>query len=315
MALRSGNRPRNRRVRRSTAADYVLEVTTKSSSAKRRRRRAMVGWVLRIVLLVLLGVGAYVGMREVFQRFFFSNPDYTLTRVNLELDGVLTREEALAETGLREGENIFSVDLARVEAALRAIPMVKNVSIERELPGTISVTLVSRDPVAWVAPEGEQAGFSPGAGSLMVDMDGVLMNARRVQPEFFHLPVIYGVQGDNLRAGEPLHSDDLRNALQLLRAVSNRPDSLLKIRSIDISRGWAMEVVSDQNAKILLAPADLDDQLDRLQKLLLHCVESGRSLESVNLVVKRNTPVKFAMAAAPSPEPSPEPSPAKPRKR
>lgn len=313
MALRSGRRPRNRRVGRSTAADYVLEVTTKSASAKRRRRRALAGWVFKIVVLVVLGVGAYVGMREVFERFFFSNPDYTLTRVNFELDGVLTREEALAETGLREGENIFSVDLARVEAVLRAIPMVKSVSIERELPGTISVTIVSRDPVAWVAPEGEQTGFSPGAGSLMVDAGGVLMEARRVQPEFFHLPVIYGVRGDNLRAGEPLHSDDLRNALRLLTVVANRPDSLLKIRSIDISRGWAMEIYSDQKARILMAPADMESQLDRLQKLLLHCVESGRTLESVNLVVKRNTPVKFVMAAAPSP--SPEEPPAQPRKR
>ena len=63
-----------------------------------------------------------------------------------------------------------------------------------------------------------------------------------------------------------------------------------------------VEVVNDGNARILFAISDFEEQLARLQQLLAHCGESGRALESVNLMVKRNTPVTFVASATPPPE-------------
>jgi hypothetical protein len=77
---------------------------------------------------------------------------------------------------------------------------------------------------------------------------------------------------------------------------------MLHIRTIDISRGYCIEVVNDGNARILFATSDFEEQLARLQQLLAHCDESGRALESVNLMVKRNTPVTFVASATPPPE-------------
>ena len=39
----------------------------------------------------------------------------------------------------------------------------------------------------------------------------------------------------------------------------------------------------------------------KLQRLLEHCRDTGREIESVNLMVAKNTPVKFVMAAPPEP--------------
>ncbi len=77
---------------------------------------------------------------------------------------------------------------------------------------------------------------------------------------------------------------------------------MLHIRTIDISRGYCIEVVNDANARILFATSDFEEQLARLQQLLAHCNDSGRALESVNLMVKRNTPVTFVASATPPPE-------------
>ena len=219
-------------------------------------------------------------------------------------------------TGLREGVNIFSVDFARVEAALREIPQVQDVRLARKLPDQIDVSITARRPIAWVAAPGETGDPSASEKSLLVDAGGFLMWPRHIMPEYFHLPAIYGAKSDNVRDGEPLPGEDLRLAVRLIETVARHPNSLLHIRAIDVSRGYCLEVVNDSNARILFGTGDFEEQLARLQQLLAHCNETGRSLEKVNLMVKRNTPVNFVAVSNPLPEdpvaipaPSAQPTP------
>lgn len=288
--------PGNRRLRQAGRGQHLLNVKVRAVTARRQRRQKVSSFFWVSVLLVVISLAAWLGIATALDKFFFSNPDYTLRRVTLELDGVMTREEALAETGVREGENIFRVDLANAEKALRAVPMVGEVCIERHLPDHISITVAARKPVAWVAPiEKDADPFDP-EKSLLVDESGYLMKPRIIQPEFYHLPVIYGVQSDNIRDGEPLHNEDLHRALALLDEVSRHPECLLNIRTMNISKGYCVEVVSDRNARVTFSTEDYSEQLGRLRQLLEHCRDSGRELDSVNLMVRRNTPVTFVMA-------------------
>jgi cell division protein FtsQ len=290
-------RSSNRRVRRPSSADYLLEVTTRSAVSRRRRRRALWGWVSRALILLVVGVGAYFGIRAGFDRFFFNNPDYTITRIDMELDGILTREEVLEMTGLREGDNIFAVNLASVERTLRALPIVRDVRIERVLPDRLSVVLRARDPVAWLVPGSEQVDPSSAPGAVLLDPSGMLMRARRLLPEYLHLPAIYGIKISPPAEGDGNNIPGVKPALDLIAALAERPDHLLRIRAIDVSRGYRMDVFDDQHALISFGADKPGEQLDRLQTLLLHCAESGRTLQNVNLMVRRNTPVVFAMAA------------------
>lgn len=302
MPARAPVRKLNRRSRGSTRRDHLLDVRIRTSTARRRQQEKIGRWVCTLFLLAVIGTGSFFGIRAALDRFFFQNADYTLNRITLNLDNILTREEALSATGLREGVNIFSVDLAKIEASLRAVPQVATVRIERELPDHLAITVTAREPVAWVAAEGETGDPSASDKSLLVDADGFLMRPHHMLPEYFHLPAIYGVKSDNVRAGAPLESEDLHIALRLIDTVARDPQSLLRIRTLDISRGYCIEVVSDRNARIVFGAGDFEEQLARLQKLLAHCDESGRTLETVNLMVKRNTPVTFVIAAAPPQE-------------
>ncbi len=303
MRRRAPHIPGNRRLR-APRGQHLLDVKVRTVTARRQRRKMIGGFFWKVILLVAICVAGWIGAGTVLDKFFFSNPEYNLRRVTVELDGVMTREEALTETGIREGENIFRVDLAKAEKALRAIPQVSNVVIERQLPDAVSITLTARRPVAWVAPSDENADPFDPEHSLLADENGFLMKPRLVHPEYYHLPVIYGVRSDNIRDGEPLHNEDLRRALALLDEVANKPETLLRVRSMNIAKGYCIEVTSDRNARILFAPEDFSGQLGRLQLLLEHCRETGRELESVNLMVRRNTPVTFVMASAAEPAPA-----------
>jgi len=294
-------RKTNRRSRGASPRSHLLDVRLRTSTVRRHRHQFIGKWLFNIILLVSLGTASFFGVRTALDRFFFSNADYTLTRINLELDEILTREELMAETGLHEGVNIFSVDLAKLEKTLKAIPQVETVRIERELPNQIAIALEAREPVAWVAAEGDtgEGDTTASEKSMLVDDTGYLMRPRHIRPEYFHLPIIYGVKSDNIKDGEPLSNEDLRIALALIDTTARHPESLLRIRTLDISKGYCIDVVNDRNAHILFSSEDFEGQLVRLQQLLSHCEETGRNLESVNLMVKRNTPVRFIVAAAP----------------
>jgi len=288
----------NRKSRSASPRDHLFDVQIRTSTARRNRNQRVAKWIRVIFLVAFVGAASFFGVRAALDRFFFHNSEYTLHHISFELDGVLTREEALDATGLREGVNIFSVDLSRVEAALRAIPQVQDVRIDRQLPDQISVSLTARQPVAWVAPPGVDDPSSS-EKSLLIDAGGFLMRPRRVISDYLHLPAIFGATSDDIHDGSQATNEDLLQALTLLDMVSKHPEFLLNIRTLDISKGYSIQVVNDTNAHITFASGDFDQQLMRLQKLLKICEESGRALDSVNLMVKRNTPVTFVMAAAP----------------
>lgn len=315
MAQRSTIRKVNRRTG-ARARGHVLDVRIRTSTARRLRQEKVSRWMRNGLLCAFLVTGSIYGVRHALDRFFYQNANYAVKRITLDLDGLLTREEALAETGLVEGVNIFSVDLAKVESTLKAIPEVESVRVARELPDHVRVTLVARQPVAWVAPAGMTGDPTASEKSFLIDARGSLMRMRHVSTEALHLPVIYGLKGDNIREGERVRSEEILAALSLLETLGRHPESLLKIRTMDVSRGYRIDVVNDTNAHIIFSPEDFEEQLARLQKLLVHCSETGRSLETVNLMVRRNTPVTFVMAAAPPVEEAPPaPVPVKTRQK
>ncbi len=99
---------------RQRRQQHLLDVKVRSRRATQHRIRRVIGVLSRVILLVALCAAAYAGVREAARRLFFENPDYQLKTIELQTDGTLQREQVLKEADLREGENIFKVNLARV---------------------------------------------------------------------------------------------------------------------------------------------------------------------------------------------------------
>ena len=85
-----------------------------------RNRRVLVA-LSRVVLAIALVAGCYYGVRAGLRRFFFDNPDYRLSTIAIRTDGTLQRDQVLKSAELREGLNIFSVNLARVHDRLQQL--------------------------------------------------------------------------------------------------------------------------------------------------------------------------------------------------
>lgn len=292
--------PRQRKTGRSLSrighrGSRLKGVKVRKSTALRRRNRRLAAIAIALLLLTTITSLAWFGTRHVLDRFFFRNPVYNLADLELELDDVMTTGDLLEMTGITPGANIFKVDLARTATILRNDPMVAAVRIERDLPDTLSITLQAREAVAWVSPSPDtEAPYDP-MGMHLVDANGYLMKPRLLTPEHHRLPIIHGVEPGALRNGTPLQRQDLRNALVLLTAIRDTDRDLPPVRTLDIRKGYCIEAVNGEGMQIVFGTEDFDTQLLKLARLLRHCRESSRRLESVNLMVRKNTPVRFAM--------------------
>lgn len=278
---------------------HYLNVKMRARTAQRKRQR-LIGQLCALSLIVALACGlVWFGLNKALDKFFFSNPAYNLCELGLELDGVMTREDLLAETGIQSGDNIFRIDIAGIDHKLREIPMVADVSIERIMPDRIEITLTRRIPVGWVSKSADSSADYDPSSMRLVDDSGFLMKPRLLQQEYHQLPIIYGVKVEKIQEGSLLEGDDLKNALILLREARNQTKALLVIRSLNISKGYCIDALTDQSVRVKFASGDFPTQLMKLQRLLEHCRDTGREIESVNLMVAKNTPVRFVMAAPP----------------
>lgn len=297
MAARSRNvRPRNRRGSnfRQRRQQHLLDVKVRSRTAAQHRNRRVLVFVSKIGLLAAAVAGVYLGGRRLADRFFFDNPDYQVSTIDVQTDGTLQRDQVLREANLREGENIFRVNLSEVHDRLQALPQVDEVEVVRRLPSEIDLRLVERKPIAWITSEKDMADPFAADNAFLVDGRGVLMKQKKLLPEYLGLPLISGCTSESLEAGKTVDSTESRAALELLR-MSTRSfmQTRFQIRQIDLSKGYCLSVTDKNHIQVSFGFENLDAQLQRLEQFLVYSDNSKQELATVNLLVQRNIPVTF----------------------
>ena len=249
------------------------------------------GLFLRFSGVSALVCGGYFGVTRGWDSLFWRNPDYALQDVTVKNPGsALTRDQVIAASGVKVGQNILSYNLSEIEAAVRRLPQVGNrpedVTVNRYLPNRLEIHIVERKPVAWVVTKAT-ADYLSNPNAYLVDADAAWFRPKQVLHEYETLPVISGVVTDNLQPGEAIRSSELMAALALIQ--KNR----IPARSIDVSKGYCM-VVKDQNgALITFGLDDLDSQLERLQQARDAEKNLSQEIATVNVMLSRNIPITW----------------------
>ena len=301
--MRRQKRPgaRNQRLSsfRQRRQQHLLDVKVRSRKAVQHRNRRLLVVFSKIALVILLAGGIYVGARVAAKRFFIDNPDYKLSNIEVQTDGTLQRDQILNVAGLREGENIFRVNLARVHERLQELPQVDEVEVVRKLPAEIDIRIVERKPIGWITSEKQIADPFASDAAFLVDARGVLMKEKKLLPEYLGLPLILGCASESLEAGKIVESPEARAALELLR-LSTRSfmQTRFQIREIDVSKGYCLVVTDKNHSRVTFGFDNLDTQLQRLEQFLIYSDDAHRELATVNLLVQRNIPVTFAKSPA-----------------
>ncbi len=304
---------------RQRKQQHLLDVKVRSRKAAQQRTHKFVNALCRTFLIGGALAGIAYGARVGLKRFLWENPDYRLSDIEITDDGnSVSRDQLLKVSGIREGMNIFCINLTQAREKLAEIPQIEHVEVEREVPGKIAITISERKPIAWLAAKNDD---DPSATGCLVDRKGVLIKPKSHPAEYSHLPIIYRAPGgmDAFQGGQTVNDFDVRSALDLIQLnTDSSVQTRFQIRSIDLSTGYCM-VVTDQNrARITFGFDRLDTQLDRLGVLLDDVDQKKKELQTVNLMVAHNMPVTFVEpigeaddSAAPEPSPTPAPAPLK----
>jgi len=288
---------RNRRVSnvRQRRQQHLLDVKVRSRRVAQHRARRALAVLSRVVLLAALCAAIYAGTREAARRLFFENPDYTLKTIELQTDGTLQREQILKAADVREGENIFRINLARAHDLIQQLPQTDEVEIVRKLPSEIDIRVVERKPVAWITSEKEISDPFASDSAFLVDARGVLMKEKKLLPEYLGLPVILGCSSESLEVGKIVESPEAKTALELLRlSAGSFLQMRFQIREIDVSESYRLLVTDKNHSRVTFGYKDLETQLRRLEQFLIYCDDSKQELATLNLLVQRNIPVTFA---------------------
>jgi hypothetical protein len=137
------------------------------------------------------------------------------------------------------------------------------------------------------------------------------MTSRKRRLDFIHLPMISGVVLEDFCAGQKANTLEIQAALELIRL--NADSTRWQIRSIDVSKGYCLLVTDRARARVTFGLDEIDRQLTRFYRILDYIEPSHREIQTVNLLVERNTPVTFVDESQPEPgAPATETSPVKP---
>ena len=304
--------PPNKRIssRSQRKQQHLLDVKIRVGKERERRVRTVIKFLCWTIFWGALTVGGWMGVKEGWRRLVWENPDCLVHEPEVRTDGTLTREQILATADIVEGRNILTVDLDASRAALEKLPQIESAEVQRSFfPSRVTVSITERRPIAWLTlKKDEDPATSPRA--FLIDERGIVLRSKVLASEYFLLPVISGVETENLVPGQHANTFDVRAALELVR--TNAENTRFQVRNIDLSKGHGLEVTDQRRRQVTFGFGKIDAQLARLNRLLDVIEPTHQEIRTINLIPERNVPVTFAKPEPETPAPPVEPPPMKP---
>lgn len=315
MRIFSKRKRGNRRFER----EHVLDVRVRTREVRGRRLR-MAATAMAIAVGTLGGLyGLWRGGGWALNRFVLENDAFAITQVDVKTDGVLSREQLRRWSGVRPGDNLLRVDLARVRRDLEFVPMIRSASADRVLPHILRLSVTERVPLAQVKipqfdPSGrvgfvvyflDETGYVLNAGDLNTTTAGLSGRA------WSDLPLLAGLGAGELIAGRTTESARTLSALRLLTEFDHSPMAgLVDLETVNLSSGDLLVVTTGQGGQIIFRAERLDEQMRRWRAVHDLGRQMGRAILSLDLSVSNNVPALWLEATSvPATPPKVNPAP------
>jgi cell division protein FtsQ len=220
-----------------------------------------------LALAVLLALGSLGAAGYLLKNYLDRDARFRIAGAgNIEATGLteVSRAEMLPVFGEDIGRNIFFVPLSERRRQLEQLPWVEHATVMRFLPDQIRVSIVERQPVAFVR-QGAQIGLADASGVLLT------MPAAMMAQHHYSFPVITGID-----ARDPQPSRRARMAVyqRLLAELDSNGQRLSEqISEIDLTDPEDARVLMPEPGSDILAHFGNDQFLERYQRYKAHIGE------------------------------------------
>ncbi len=163
-----------------------------------------IGFTILIILSICLVFGANAWKSNLLVK-----------QIKISGNKVIGVNEIIQLTQVQTNTLLFDVDLTSIQRNIISHYYIKDAIVERNLPSTISISIVEREPVA-ITIRNE---------TFYLDEDGVIL-PRVISRKLFDLPIISGISASvPLKYGSSIAQDDVIESLKILMLMkkANRP--------------------------------------------------------------------------------------------
>jgi cell division protein FtsQ len=223
-----------------------------------------------IALVLTVSVTAALGAR----RYVTTTPRFAVKTIDVSGNVRRSADDVSSEAGVADGANVFSLDLERARARLLADPWVREASIARRLPGTISIQVTERDAAAIVAL----------GDSYLASRDGEIF--KRLEPgDPTDLPAVTGLTSESVADDRDAAVRSVRRALDL--AAEYERSSLAArapLQEVHIAQGEALTLFVGKSAIALeLGVAPFHHKLEEAGRVLVELDRRGAKADAIML--------------------------------
>ena len=176
------------------------------------RRRRTFGRLFRGIIFLFVSAAVL--------SFFVYVPFFTLENIKLVGAKYLTQDDILKVGEIYMGEPLFQLETDQVQSRLAKDLRVEEVTVRRDLPHTLEVTLKERRPIATVACN---------YGYLDLDHDGTVLDSYK-SLKTMQIPVINGVTVRDLYIGDKVDDELIKKILDFLQRINE--DTLNRISEV-----------------------------------------------------------------------------------
>jgi cell division septal protein FtsQ len=294
------SKPRNRRLGR----ERVLDVKLRSSKVRATRIRmaalalgAVFGTVFGLYLIWRTGGWA-------LNNLVYENQAFAIRELDVQTDGVISVEQLRRWTGVKTGQNLLALDLARVKRNLELVPIIQSASIERILPRTLRIRVTEREPLAQINIPRPRATGGIEMAVFQIDAEGWVIAPLEIRqrtgspPSADDLPVISGINPNDPQPGRRLETPQVQAALQLLIAFEGSPMSgRTDIKRIDVSAPETVTATTGQGSEITFSLTGFEQQLLRWQAIFETGLKRGQAIATLDLAIANNIPARWLEAS------------------
>lgn len=289
--------PKNRRLGRG----HVLDVKLRSDQVRATRVRF---GAMTLGLVFGTAFGIYVlwcAGKWAMNHLVYENPAFAIQRIDVQTDGVISPDQLRRWAGVKTGENLFALDLARVKRDLEMVPLISFVSVERILPRTLRLRVSEREAVAQVNVPRTGSRGAVEVATFHLDPEGYVMlpldpRQRLTPPGKAEepLPVLTGMGLHELQPGRRLELPQVQAATLLIAEFAHSPMAgLVDLKRIDVGSPEVIVVTTGQGSQVTFGLNDLDRQMRRWREIHDMGQRLNKSLATLDLAVSNNIPASW----------------------
>jgi cell division protein FtsQ len=227
------------------------------------------GVVARSLLAVgaLLVLGSLIASGLALKTFLGRDSRFRIAGAsNIQAAGLaqVTRADLLPVFGEDIGRNIFFVPLSERRKQLEQIPWVQSATVMRLLPDQLRVSIVERQPVAFLR---------QGQHIELVDPNGILLSmpAAAMAQHHYSFPVVTGINASDSAASRKERMAVYTRMIGELDA--NKQNLSEQVSEIDLSDPEDARILMPEQGADILAHLGDDHFLDRYQRYKAHIAE------------------------------------------